>query len=187
MVFTGQSVLHSQEVFPTQHYINVFSDEALCWELAAKARDLYPSLEHSLATNSQPSLLTDRIRNWPKVYYDYDFDFIIGLTLAGFMYGGLHLVAWNGHFASYAEHILWRISALALVGSGPAFIIYFFGWDLSFSCFFEVIKGVWFYPLALLYVFARVFLVVECFLNIRHLPDVAYQVPQWSQYLTHIS
>jgi hypothetical protein len=38
-----------------------------------------------------------------------------------------------------------------------------------------------------LYALARVYLVVECFINLVHLPDSAYLVPQWSQYVPHIS
>ena len=37
-----------------------------------------------------------------------------------------------------------------------------------------------------LYIVARVYLVVECFINLAHLPPSAYQLPQWSQYVPHI-
>ncbi|MBE3048490.1 hypothetical protein IMZ48_39510 [Candidatus Bathyarchaeota archaeon] len=36
------------------------------------------------------------------------------------------------------------------------------------------------------YILARTYLVVECFINVAHLPDGAYQMPQWSQYVPHI-
>jgi hypothetical protein len=39
----------------------------------------------------------------------------------------------------------------------------------------------------LFYTVARVYLVVECFINVAHLPDGAYQVPRWAQYVPHIS
>lgn len=38
-----------------------------------------------------------------------------------------------------------------------------------------------------LYVLARAYLVVECFLNLLHLPDSAFSVPQWSRYIPHIA
>ena len=38
----------------------------------------------------------------------------------------------------------------------------------------------------LVYVAARVFLVVECFVNFAHLPESAYMTPQWSRYVPHI-
>lgn len=37
-----------------------------------------------------------------------------------------------------------------------------------------------------LYVLARVYLVVECFINLAHLPESAYELPKWSQYVPHI-
>ena len=39
----------------------------------------------------------------------------------------------------------------------------------------------------LLYCLARVYLVVECFINLSHLPESVFQVPVWSQYVPHIS
>ena len=37
-----------------------------------------------------------------------------------------------------------------------------------------------------LYVVARVYLVVESFGNLEHLPESAYELPQWSMYVPHI-
>lgn len=39
----------------------------------------------------------------------------------------------------------------------------------------------------ILYLLARVFLVVECFIHLTHLPDSAFQIPKWTQYLPAIS
>lgn len=39
----------------------------------------------------------------------------------------------------------------------------------------------------LFYCIARVFLVVECFITLEHLPASVYNVPLWSNYLPHIS
>jgi hypothetical protein len=39
---------------------------------------------------------------------------------------------------------------------------------------------------SLLYAAARVYLVVECFINLAHLPEAAYQQPRWSQYIAHV-
>lgn len=40
--------------------------------------------------------------------------------------------------------------------------------------------------LVVLYVVARVYLVVESFINLSHLPGSAYKLPQWSLYGLHI-
>jgi len=37
------------------------------------------------------------------------------------------------------------------------------------------------------YCLARVYLVVECFINLSHLPESVFRVPVWSQYVPHIS
>ena len=39
---------------------------------------------------------------------------------------------------------------------------------------------------AVLYVLARIYLVVISFINLAHLPDSAYELPQWSRYVPHI-
>jgi hypothetical protein len=39
----------------------------------------------------------------------------------------------------------------------------------------------------ILYFLARVYLVVECFISLSHLPASVFQVPVWSQYVPHIS
>jgi hypothetical protein len=38
---------------------------------------------------------------------------------------------------------------------------------------------------ALLYLFSRVYLIVECFLTMPYLPPATLQLPQWSQYFIH--
>jgi hypothetical protein len=38
-----------------------------------------------------------------------------------------------------------------------------------------------------LYVFSRVYLIVECFINIFHLPESVFLTPDWSQYFPHIN
>ena len=53
---------------------------------------------------------------------------------------------------------------------------------VAFLLLFTVMPLLW-----LTYVFSRVYLVVECFKNVSHLPVGAYQVPQWAAYVPHIT
>jgi len=39
----------------------------------------------------------------------------------------------------------------------------------------------------LLYLFSRVYLVVECFISVGRLPESAFDTPSWSQYMPHLS
>jgi hypothetical protein len=48
-----------------------------------------------------------------------------------------------------------------------------------------VVFGLTFAGLALVYVAARVYLMVECFLNIAHLSGQVFQEPRWSQCIPH--
>lgn len=133
---------------------------------------------------------------------------VLGLTTAGLLYGSFHLVAWNAVFPTPQQLMLWRMSGLVLALSGfvlalinspikiyetwrdwkqgskyanplttfPEYItfpIIIFYWIILGSCW-------------ILYIFARVYLVVECFLTLKHLPPSALKVPIWSQYIPHI-
>ncbi|KAL3483826.1 hypothetical protein BJX62DRAFT_230720 [Aspergillus germanicus] len=44
-------------------------------------------------------------------------------ALFGVVNGGLHLIAWNSHFPTRAEQLLWRISALSAGGLFPIFML----------------------------------------------------------------
>jgi len=58
----------------------------------------------------------------------------------------------------------------------------------------RILVNIWVMWLALcvgcylpLYVFSRVYLIVECFINIAHLPESVFRTPDWSQYFPHIN
>jgi hypothetical protein len=145
----------------------------------------------------------------------------IGLLLAGSLYGGIHLFAWNGPFPSGTERLLWRISCLIiaspvglvillLTAAGvaiAAFVVLdqfneilplkrMFSWlytpiialldtDISIMMVFCGMAGIS-AIFALAYAAARIYLVVECFINIAHLPEAVFQEPNWSQYIPHV-
>lgn len=67
--------------------------------------------------------LVDRVTNFPRQRHDHPkgqhtFRTHLGITLTGFLYGGLHLLAWDASFTSRAEADLWRLAALSLACSG---------------------------------------------------------------------
>ena len=43
-----------------------------------------------------------------------------------------------------------------------------------------------FFLLLLVYILARGYLIVECFINLRHLPAGVYDIPDWTAYFPHI-
>jgi hypothetical protein len=143
-----------------------------------------------------------------------------GLLLAGSLYGGIHLFAWNGPFPSGTERLLWRISCL-IIASPVALVLLLIVAIIAFFVYWLLVEIIdiilpiksilsWLYApihtfletelgdgifwlmffgicgmLALVYAAARTYLVVECFINIAHLPDAVFQEPNWSQYIPH--
>jgi hypothetical protein len=116
--------------------------------------------------------------------------FAFGVTLAGFFYGCLHALAWNAPFQSATQAVLWRVSAISLIASGPVYIAMILaGRAATYSrgleewidaCIVLVLPVVFGYM-----TLVRTFLVVECFLNLAHSPKAVYTSIQWSEYFPH--
>lgn len=141
-----------------------------------------------------------RLPNWPdpRLFFS-SYRMLSIFSIAGLCYGGLHLFAWNTAFPDTTTKYFWRVSAIFIASSGiliPWMFVKRHVDDLRFTknlpfvddvlyCFnavWRLMLFAWFG----LYVVARAFLVVECFINLAHLPDSAFLAPQWSQYFPHI-
>jgi len=129
--------------------------------------------------------------------------FLLGLTLAGLIYGGLHELAWQAPFTSHAQKLLWRICATALTASGGAVILSALFlrliWDLIvrvesyqndagniIGAFVAAGTFMLVFLAAVFYLFSRAYLVIECFLSLAYLPDAVFQQPRWNGYFPHI-
>lgn len=115
------------------------------------------------------------------------------------VYGGIHLTAWNLHFTSKSEQLLWRIACFDIMGTIPAawlylellrILIYRHGrrmdqqsvWDtLYLKCY-----GALFLPLFTMYMLARFYVVVEAFISLRHVPIGVYAAIPWVQAIPHV-
>ncbi len=140
---------------------------------------------------------------------------LLTFSVAAGLYGGLHLMAWEAPFGSSEEQFLWRASGLLLVMSGPVVLLGFpLNLYIRFSEFyFDKVDGspdffatslfcllgvcsrktlsvaiaaiITFFVMACIP--ARIFLIVECCLQLGRLPPGAYMTPDWSKYYPHIS
>jgi hypothetical protein len=150
-----------------------------------------------------------RTSDWPHTM-KATFSTIVSFVVAGLCYGGIHLTAWSAPFPNAVQKLLWRLCSLNLVVSSPLALgllvfLYFPRRPKTISLEslnhkYRKASGIWRIVdkglgglfilflgfLALFYVFCRVFLIVECFLSLAHLPASVYQVPVWSQYFPHI-
>ena len=124
----------------------------------------------------------------------------IALTFSAtaLIYGGLHALAWHAYFKSPTEQLLWRISACVVMG-GMALILLTVKFEDEITNTFSYLTDFIHYKLdgilyvilvvllILAYALARAYLVVECFINLAHLPAEVYDVPSWASYFPHIS
>lgn len=136
--------------------------------------------------------LVERCKDWPAMQDMLEPPMALSFSATAIAYGGLHALAWYAHFNSPTEQLLWRISACVVMGGVPCLIILMIvvvetlpGGFFMKSCRYFVIGAFW--PLLLAYVLARAYLVVECFINLAHLPAGVYDVPSWAAYFPHIS
>ena len=114
-----------------------------------------------------------------------------GISAAAFVYGGLHALAWFAHFGSSTERLLWRISVPVVMGGLPVIMIaglpLIVGHGYTSMMYLLLFFPFFLFPTLLAYMLARAYLVVECFINLSHLPAEAYDVPNWSAYFPHIA
>ena len=176
------------------------------WRMAWRASQLDKENNHRVYTREMG--LLQRCENWPDLDEIFDETPIaLGFRAAALIYGGLHALAWFAHFGSYTEQLLWRISAYVVMAGLPPIVsiakFEFTSWSYlkSFKSVIPVNRYRLLLGLARLarlarlvtnvslsaYALARAYLVVECFINLSHLPAGVYDVPSWAAYFPHIS
>jgi len=168
-------------------------EEAADWALRNSER-----LDSNRGTSTS-TFLTRRINEWPGLGYVTLYgvflrskSLVVGFTVAGLAYGGVHLIAWAAPFSSASEQILWRCSAAVLMASGfifPATLVFSEDVSTHRGCT-GLVRDFVFALLILLsgfYVLARLYLVIECFLELSKLPTDVYKMPNWTNYWPHIA
>ncbi|GJJ06815.1 hypothetical protein Clacol_001011 [Clathrus columnatus] len=117
-------------------------------------------------------------------------NFIMEIITAA-VFGGIHLLAWNYEFPTRVELWLWRVSALIIVGIPP--IAFFFLLVLSIKedshasrWSFVSITRYFLSIIVLLYIIARLIILVLAVVSLRKLPvETLYDV-DWLKLIPHI-
>ncbi|TFK58595.1 hypothetical protein BDN72DRAFT_912045 [Pluteus cervinus] len=119
--------------------------------------------------------------------------------LIGMIFAGIHFTAWNSHFPTHVELLLWRSSSLVVLVI-PFLVgllgIIFGDWQ------FQPDNGLdWRYPLSavllsirrtvyflgpILYILARVSLIVQALISLRDLQPDVFQNVAWTSYIPHL-
>ena len=149
-------------------------EDWLTFPRSPKPRDIIWSISQSISR---------RCSDWPVIEDIFFGRAALGLVTVALVYGGLHALAWNAHFGSATDQLLWRMSACVVMGSLPV-LIFLYHFCGNYSPIFRLFIMV---SILITYTLARAYLVVECFINLAHLPVEAYTNPEWSSYFPHIS
>ncbi len=185
---------------PTLPSISLTSLDVNRWKMAWRASQLYRE-DDEVRLCYRRMGLQQRCENWPDIWEVLDeAPIALGFIAAAFFYGGLHALAWFAHFDSYTEQLLWRVSACVVMGGlPPIFFLIKFALPTALliarlASVSDLLEGCIIWSLLLpvyvwisAYALARAYLVVECFINLSHLPAGVYDVPSWAAYFPHIS
>ena len=112
------------------------------------------------------------------------------LLLLPFGYGAIHLSAWNFTFASSIEFLLWKIACFVIMGTFPIFapiLVLISSYYISVNyrrtfVFCSYLLGL----LSLFYTLSRIYIVIEAFISLRHVPIGVYASIPWLQEIPHI-
>ena len=143
--------------------------------------------------------------SWVDIFYREQRMTLLLLTLLPLVYGGIHLMAWNFEFASTAENKLWKVAAITIMVGFQSFVtlnnlecLYSFALstlDALFDSEIVILLIYWLICVIFLvlvgstiifYALSRVYLVVESFISLRHVPIGAYAAIPWVQAIPHI-
>ena len=174
--------------------ISLNAQDVTRWKMAWRARQVF---KYGWVTK----IIVRRCKDWPDMDNIFDEPPIaLGFSAGALIYGGLHALAWFAHFDSSTEQLLWRISACVVMGGLPVIFVLVTAANKTFGIpnqrnsdftnlidFAVVLLVVPAGLVLLAYILARGYLVVECFINLSHLPAEVYEVPRWSAYFPHIS
>ena len=175
----SESLNQAQKLQPSLLSVTLEAQDITRWRMAWQAVEKYDRLDGHVCRRS---------KDMPDIFEQKRL--IFGFSITAVVYGGLHALAWFADFSSSTEQLLWRISAAIVMGGFPAamgvFVVVglFYNtrddWDTYLALTLSIL-------ILLAYILARAYLVVECFINLSHLPAGVYDVPQWSSYFPHIA
>ena len=189
------------ELHSTLPHVKLTARDITRWKMAWRA--CRPDTQEisgnaTISYTCYKQLLARRCTDGPDWDRIFTIPTTLGFTVATFIYGGLHALAWSAHFDSTTEKLLWRISSCIVMGGLPV-ILSLIEWDHKLelrtlgekpslalkylSLALKVISA----SMLVVYILARAYLVVECFFNVFHLPAGVFETPEWSTYFPHIS
>lgn len=171
--------------------INLTEQDINRWNMAKRAAESNPASkledESRLVDYNLP--FRRRCRDGSDLFCIFKIPTATGFSAAAVVYGGLHALAWFAHFGSPTQQLLWRICVCGVMGGAPALhlIMKLLGKMPDWSDWSHIPILILIGAMVLAYRLARVYLVIECFVQLSCLPEGVYVVPNWTAYFPHIA
>jgi hypothetical protein len=110
------------------------------------------------------------------------------MILTFFIYGAMHLLAWQYHFPTNAEGTTWRCASITTASSGLILLLAIArgNYHLRSQGYVRTSLHFLIYFFGFVVIAARSFLVVESFRALPNSPASIYEVPRFTAYLPHI-
>jgi hypothetical protein len=114
--------------------------------------------------------------------------------LVGTLFGLVHRVAWNAHFPSTAELLIWRSCSLVIAVT-PSIITFMYGfsllnwkmgWKFHKMSVVIILSDSIILTALVAYITARLILITLSFTTLRALPPGAFVDVNWSAYIPHL-
>ncbi|KAG2130699.1 hypothetical protein DEU56DRAFT_464975 [Suillus clintonianus] len=108
---------------------------------------------------------------------------------SGMMFGGIHCLGWNYLFQIHAEHMSWRAASLGIAGA-PVLLFLDIGYPMwvdgvvDYRAYIVVFVAL---ISSIIYITARVTLIVLMMLSLRSLPPGVYDVVAWTTFIPHLN
>ena len=131
--------------------------------------------------------------------------FLTLLVALPLVYGGIHLTTWNFDFASHVEQMLWKIACIDIMGTIPLGVAIFacispiqnYQYKLTSieglpykatgtALLALIVCWIFLAPMFIFYTLSRIYIVVESFISLRHVPIGVYAAIPWVQDIPHI-
>ncbi|KZP15601.1 hypothetical protein FIBSPDRAFT_690551, partial [Athelia psychrophila] len=112
---------------------------------------------------------------------------ITALSVA-MVFGAVHCTAWSYVFPSLVEKWMWRVCAIAVAAIPLPMVVAFLVFNpfTVFKSFSAFVLTICMALGALLYILARIILLVLCFTTLHNLPLSAYRTVQWTTWIPHV-
>lgn len=158
------------------NFVNI--DDTKSGDWIAIAHAIYRAMRHLFGRSTTP------------IYPSVSGGASIAFYLSGTLFSAFHILAWNWDFPHPSIRTAWRAIALAATCANPVLIFSIFVTNLLFlkvPAISERIFAILLVGVIIIYLFARLGLLVLIFYCFSSMPAATYQTVEWTKFLPHFA